>query len=380
METLIEILTDEVKDNVYGVLSLKPKKVIFLVEKDKEEQYLNIKKFLLKYLPDIEIIKEIVQFDNYEKVRNAILSLFTNKDCCLDVTGGNDRIRLPFMSIASSKGIPCCFIDVNKKDMILFNDAIKRIEMNYPVLDVEDILMLNGAMKIKEVNYPMPSQIPFVEQVIRIAFDNIYEWKKVCSYISYACSHYYHKSGLIIVPEKIHAGNALLKVNWKIMNDLYDIGVFGEYRFEHHKIYFRFKDKRIKYIFEKQGNALEIFTYLEFEKSNMFEEVDMSVEIDWDGEGKENVINEIDVIARKDRKIYFISCKCTDVKTEYLNEIVFLANNFGKKDIIPVIVTTQHQTKIARSTLDRARRMNCIIIDREDIEKHNMIEKIINEE
>lgn len=378
METLIEIFTEEVKDNIYGALSLKPKKVIFLVEKEKEEAYKYTKKYLMKALPQIMVTKEIVEFYNYEKIKDIIVRLFSGKDCCLDLTGGNDRIRLPLMSIAMKKGIPCCFIDDEKEDMLIMSDQIQKKEIILPMLAFADILALNGSKQVSNRNYPESSKIPQVDKIIEIAFSDIRSWKRMCTYLSYVYSHCLKENGFIQAKETIYVGNEKLKLDFRIMNNLIRIGVVKDCSYHKGMIQFRFCGNKVRYMFEKQGNVLEVLTYMTLKESNLFQEVDMSVEIDWDGDGKEEVMNEIDVIARKDRKLYFISCKCTNIKTEYLNEIVFLSSRFGK-DVVPIIVTTQHQSTMARSTIERARRMRCILIDKEDIEKHRMIEKIVNE-
>ena len=161
--------------------------------------------------------------------------------------------------------------------------------------------------------------------------------------------------------------NILAKIGALINLEIYD-----------DRICFNYYDETIENLINQQGSFLEVYTYLQLYNSKQFDEIKINTIIDWDKDDENKIINEVDVIARIDRKLYFISCKTSELKTEYLNEIYVITKRFGLKESFPVIVTTTDIDERTSLIYERARKLDCIIIDKDDIKKGNLVAKLLS--
>ena len=70
------------------------------------------------------------------------------------------------------------------------------------------------------------------------------------------------------------------------------------------------------------GIWLELYTYLTAKKSGAFDDVQISVVVDWDGKPEaNNLLNEIDVTATRGLRPLFVSCKIGTLNPAHINEI-----------------------------------------------------------
>ena len=93
------------------------------------------------------------------------------------------------------------------------------------------------------------------------------------------------------------------------------------------------KSTAVKRLLEREGNALEQFTYFTM-RSLAFDDVKLSVSLAFAApddfqDPDTDTTNEIDVIATKGMESYFVSCKQGWAKKEYLTEIKYFAEHLG---------------------------------------------------
>uniref|UniRef100_UPI00320B2FE9 Card1-like endonuclease domain-containing protein n=1 Tax=Thomasclavelia spiroformis TaxID=29348 RepID=UPI00320B2FE9 len=169
-----------------------------------------------------------------------------------------------------------------------------------------------------------------------------------------------------------------IKADISMFNTLAKIGALINLEIYDDRICFNYYDETIENLINQQGSFLEVYTYLQLYNSKQFDEIKINTIIDWDKDDENKIINEVDVIARIGRKLYFISCKTSELKTEYLNEIYVITKRFGLKESFPVIVTTTDIDERTSLIYERARKLDCIIIDKDDIKKGNLVSKLLS--
>jgi hypothetical protein len=138
-----------------------------------------------------------------------------------------------------------------------------------------------------------------------------------------------------------------------------DKGYFKTIAGNEDRAIFRYKDPAYKSFFKLSGSWLELITYKAVKELQM-DDIDASVLFTWDSKIK-NFENEIDLLAVKNGKLLFISCKDTKkVNKEYLNEIIVNSSELGDDNVTKALVTTSHM--IYDSFLARAEELGIALI------------------
>ena len=112
---------------------------------------------------------------------------------------------------------------------------------------------------------------------------------------------------------------------------------------------------------------LELYTYQAAVDAGIFQDVRLSVVVNWEG-GKINsksVTNELDVVAVRGVMPVFISCKTSEIKTEALNELAILRDRFGSTVSKAIIVTSAGNVRSV--TRHRAFELGIEVIDQQDL-------------
>ena len=124
---------------------------------------------------------------------------------------------------------------------------------------------------------------------------------------------------------------------------------------------------------------LETYVYKACLDTGIFDDVRLSVIVDWEGENKaDSVSNELDVMCCRGVVPLFISCKTCEIRTEALNELAVLRDRFGGQMARAAIVTAERANVRARS---RASELNIHVIDLLDLEADKLqarLKRIMN--
>jgi len=149
-------------------------------------------------------------------------------------------------------------------------------------------------------------------------------------------------------------------------------------------VHFRFTDGYIKDCLCDIGIWTEVITYLTALKTGRFDDVRMSVKIDWDGEIEDKVFgyayNEIDCVLVNDSIPTFISCKTSEPSIEAVNELYVYGKKFGGPHARLGIVTLcdiETSNIINTSIAKRCHELDITLIDISDILSGNMEKKLL---
>jgi len=117
------------------------------------------------------------------------------------------------------------------------------------------------------------------------------------------------------------------------------------------------------------GMCLELFVYKTALEADFFDDVSISVIIDWNGRIAEpnDTTNEIDVMLTKGLTPVFISCKTGIPSTASLNEVHTLATRLGGSFAKPVLATMNNLKETAPSLCNRAAELGVTLIELDDL-------------
>lgn len=144
------------------------------------------------------------------------------------------------------------------------------------------------------------------------------------------------------------------------------------------RVHYRYKNEMYQRLLSDTGVWLELYTYYTAKSSGLFDDVQTSVIIDWDGREKENynTINEIDDILVKGIVPLFVSCKMGVPSVLAVTEIEMLARRFGGALAKPVLVTASRVSELAPFTAARARDMGVTILEIQQMDDRNFLERL----
>ena len=140
-----------------------------------------------------------------------------------------------------------------------------------------------------------------------------------------------------------------------------------------------FKTVKIKNLFRDIGAWLEYYTYFMLKKSGFFDDTQLSVRVDWDGDFNDfaSAVCEIDVVATCSSIPLFISCKLSEVSKEALYEIRLLADRFGGKGCPAALVTGADVLGYSTEVYRKAMELGVALIEGPDIDRGELAAQCI---
>jgi|GEM_PF-5942095 len=142
---------------------------------------------------------------------------------------------------------------------------------------------------------------------------------------------------------------------------------------------FEVDDISVRKCLLKEGNVLEAYVYHTIFQHVPVDDVRSNVTFTWNAKTEEESVlggainNEIDIVCTKNMKTYFISCKQSMPKNEYLEEIRFFADYFGIEGTAVIVCSNnafdESSKKRPAALLQRSRGMNVRFIDRSMIDE-----------
>lgn len=156
-----------------------------------------------------------------------------------------------------------------------------------------------------------------------------------------------------------------------LIDDISDDAVHFRMRFVYH-------NRATKECLLKEGNILEAYVYHSIWKDTLVDDVKLNVEFAWDAETSEDYLkkgavkNEIDLVCTRNMQTFFISCKQSMPRREFLQEIKYFADYFGI-DGKAILITSNEGTgkkqkkDNAKLIEERSRKMGVYYIDRQMI-------------
>lgn len=393
--TYIEFFDNEAIENILGLLILDPDRVV-LVGSDGELMKKHIesyKKALAERGRDVEFIEETVSehsVDGAEKRLTDIVKRYGSEDCVFDIGGGDEAIIFALGRVAASdigKGLRVQRFSVSEGRVFDINGNSGMIPSGRLTLSVKEIVGIYGGT----VSCAATAGRGDVQLLRDI--DSVWElcrsrgrlWNTETSFFRILDSEGEKSDGgltskIAISRLDIKDKNSRDRIV-KLVKTLQRRGLITRLEKSGGTLELRYKNNVVKSALLKAGRALELKIYADAlratDKSGkpVYNDAQNSVVIDWDGkktaklkEGLYDTANEIDVLLMKGASAVFISCKNGAVGSDELYKLCTVAERFGGRYSVKVLVapSVNEPAHSAEPLRQRAKDMGVILIEDPD--------------
>lgn len=130
------------------------------------------------------------------------------------------------------------------------------------------------------------------------------------------------------------------------------------------------------HIFKVMGQFLEMYLYIICVESKIFDDVKMSLRIDFNGlyiNDRYEATSEIDLITIKNNHPNYLSCKLSKVHQEDIYEIYTNAHHFGGDQASALLAVSSKARKINAYMNAKAKELDVVILNKEDLEELDLI-------
>ncbi len=375
---LIKVFSDNNIDNVFFTILNKFDEVIYIIDNNANKIKINS---LKKFLNNRKTIFQFV-FIDIENFDSSIFDKFINySNFIIDYSGGNPVLNLKISHLNLSLN---SFYYTNKKIFSInnINNYLWNFDKTF-MINTDELIKLSGAsiekhLGHKDFNYNDTEDVNSIKKIINIMHKNYDSWStfaEVASKLSnnvnenLLCELYFKNDNLL--SNKIHKSK-------KIFTDLQKVNVIESYKEFNGSLFVKFSEKKYIDRFVINGKYLEYDVYLQLLESNLFNSVDMSVVIDWNGDDIETITDptcEIDVIAINKIVPIFISCKLSKVEQNAVHQIRLLANKFGGKLAQAIVVSLNDNDK-TNTTIHKMKGLDTHYFNYKDLVSGQFAKKI----
>ena len=384
METLIELFDKRPLENILGAEMFRPRRVVYICPEFVARSaaiHKRMRSYFARRGQQVELIFFKADIYNADAVLSLLRTILARyDDCAMDITGGTDAVLFAAGLLSAETSIPV--FTYSRKKNSYFN--IRNADFADGMLcslhhRVEDFfLMAGGSVREGRVSNALLERYladfdPFFECFLAFRGD----WTKIVTYIQRVSAggadgaFSLDASGPYTVKgergSRIDAPEDALRA-------LEGIGFLSGLRITEETVSFRFRDGQIRAWLRDVGSVLETYVYKACLDAGIFDDVRLSVIVDWEGENKaDSVSNELDVMCCRGVVPLFISCKTCDVKTEALNELAVLRDRFGGQMARAAIVTAERGNARVRN---RASELNIQVIDLGDLAAEKLRQRL----
>ncbi len=376
-ETVIELYDDEPIYNVLALTEFKPKNVVYLGTRKLKSK--RVKSSIISFVRELSLDTKCFFYATDMQNIDAIIAelkniISTYGDCAIDLTGGNEVALVAVGMLAKEKNIPLfrydryayCYRNI-------YNCPEAENVPSEPHLNIRSILALAGGTMKSHGHVSLDNVTKDIsDDIFRVW--TIYKkhhrvWSKVVGYLQQISKNLEGDALHVSSPQTLYGTERIVAANVAVMADLAEAGIIENYKSDGKRISFDYKNRLMRSCLCDAGICLELYVYAAAITAGVYDDVQISVVIDWDGnlDASINTINEIDVMLTRGVVPVFISCKSGTPNVTALNEIKTLATQFGGVYARPVLVTMANIRTGDRYLMQRAKDMGVEIIDRDDL-------------
>ena len=375
METLIELFDQRPLENILGAEMFRPKRVVYICP-EHVARNAALQKQMRAYFSRRGQPVELIFFKADMYNADAVLALLRSilaryPDCALDITGGTDAVLFAAGLLCAEAPIPVFTYSRRKNSFYNIRNAAfadgRICSLHYKVEDF--FLMAGGSVREGRANNALLERYlsdfdPFFELYLRFRR----EWTAIVTYLQRVSPGSADGAAPLSVsgPYTVKGERgSRIDAPEDALRALEDIGFLRDLKISAEGVSFRFRDGQIRAWLRDVGSVLETYIYKACLDAGVFDDVRLSVIVDWEGENKSgSVSNELDVMCCRGTVPLFISCKTCDVKTEALNELAVLRDRFGGEMARAAIVSTGRGNARMRH---RAAELNIQVIELNDL-------------
>lgn len=393
MKMLIKFLSDEPILNVLSPVYLKPEETVFIGKQgDEYVREANRLDVLLRALGAPGTVRYIPVdvYDTERLIRELETLHMTCRDCLVDVSGSNNAVIFAVGAFCRAMAVPtmtfdpdeACFRNISGAEPL---EAVRPKEC----FTVDKVLRIAGGSMREHGHISTDalrdSLMQYISGVWSVFCRYRREWSGHVSWLQRACApssepetRELPDSLTVDVAEAfVGSDGKRQKAHPTVLRALAACGAIEELRISKGRISFRFPSALMRSCLKDPGIWLELFTCQTAMNADFFDDVQISVVVDWNGrEEPNNLINEIDVSATRGLRPLFISCKIGVLTPAYINEIYVLCDRFGGCMAQAAIVTMSTPKRDAPALMKRAESLGVAIIDRDDIENGRLPEML----
>lgn len=376
MQTLLELIDERPLENVLGVETFRPSRVVYICPEGSSDRH--TRRHLNAYFRHRGVEAELVfltvsMYDSEAVLRVLREAVAKYPDCALDITGGTDDVLFAAGRLCAETPIPV-FTYSRKKNCFygIMNAPFAEPLPCEVVYSVEDcFLMAGGSMRQGRVDNAVLCQYQAdFEPFFRLYLRHRRNWTRIVNYIQRVSpaaadgSYSLEIRGSYTVKGE---RGSIIAAPEEALYDLEDIGFLRQVQIRPGEgVSFQFRDRQIRAWLRDVGSVLELYVYKTCLDTGLFDDVRTSAIVDWEPDSRTNAVsNELDVMATRGVTPVFISCKACDVKTEALNELAVLRDRFGGQIARAAIVTAE---KGGAPMRNRAGELNIQVIDLDDLQ------------
>ena len=361
MKTLVEIYDSQQILNLLTGYAERPEKTIFLYEERQEHLIHN--PIVEKYAGEVQYIST----DIYGI--EEILDMLDPEDLAFDIEGGSELLLAMIIRYADTYDCPMYFSDlIDGKVLILQGEDKITREIRWPHLTVKELIRLYGGevRNLPEAVFDEAGR-KAVEDIIRVKRENNRKWSNFCK----TMGSYNRK----------YPDTDTWTVDMPVFNEYRSIftgiqSVFSEFLKFDKYITFTFASPDYRILLTDGGVAFEYDTYYQLLDSGMFDDLDLRVNIDWNGGSFErnDPNSELDVLATKNGRLISISCKAGKYDQQAIYEVKANAVRFGGDRALPVLCNDNDADH--DELVSKAEELGVLLIQHRDMWERKAAERI----
>ena len=349
---IFKVFEDErMLDNVIVPVALEADQVFYFSHVEHTEKAMNIcRQFLKKNGADCSFLVMDEEFDLEDWFRKY-------PGATVDMTGSR-YILLRLFELADRYQNPIFYFD-SEENAVKNYRARKSMYYPYPLLTIEDIVYLGGGIIQKHIHStPDIRDTEHCELIKNVVERNLDQYDRLVSYVNAVHSLVGKFEG---ETTQISAESAKKIRNYELTRSLKDLKLFTI-----SENTFSYRSKEVKQLFEVAGSWLESYIYIKLKECELFDDVMMSVVIDFSSRRKTQypVTCELDLLALRDNRLVFISCKSNKVDSSALYEVKLHSTLFGNQLSSAAVCTAEELDRRNPSIYSKAAELGIAVVDR----------------
>lgn len=363
MKTIVVIYDEQQILNLVTAYMEMPEKVIFLYEKKDEKLIRN--PVIHRYL-DCEI--EYLQISR-QTIRE-VCDTVRRDDTAFDIHGGNNFAIAAVSQIAEQRGAELYYPDLEAGKMLVLKDGKVTIkDLLLPKLSVKEMVSLYGAKvrNLPEEQYDAEGR-KIVEACMRAKRRNNKRWVNFTKTVGNLLKKY-GTEGVIVTEGYVY------REYRSIFEEIRDVFSLLEDDYKH--LRFRIADPAYAQLLADTGVAFEYDTYYQLIDAGCFDDVDIRVNIDWNGGDftASDPNSELDVMATLNSRLISISCKSGKYDQQAVYEVKANAEKFGGVRAVPVLCTDLNENH--PELVSKADELGVLVLEYQDMWNRKAAEKIL---
>lgn len=375
VEVLINQLGEHNESNILATKNLSPKKVIFIYEDKDKGLCENIQKYYLENFRNILFEKIEINEGEIEKVIELV-TMYKNKETIVNLTCGSKLNTIVLAKVSGDNKLKSIFIDIKNKRSYLIDEKVRELELEYEDMVLDEIVKAFGGEIINESS--ILSEKEELKYLTRKISKNLILWHKYKQklYDGNIFNHDYEDS------TKVNINTSFLEEEEKSLLDkvlikLKELKGINYIKDKDNLIKVEFNNKYLKSFIFKSGTWLEIATNRMISEIKEIDEVKSGVIFLWNDK-KQDLKNEVDVLAIKDSIVICISCKDSNKYDEdALNELDVYGTQLGGEKVFKILVATKEPLKALVKTRAKEMGINIVIFDGDENKFKETIRRII---